>query len=108
MPQDNSLKELVDGRAKYREGVTGKTFQPFEKAAPSVDIDALTKTMQDDQSPARQAAAQNAVDFAQAHQRAVDMRKMTHKDYIDAYNASAASISNYERTRVARFTKGQV
>lgn len=108
MPQDDTLKGLVDGLVSYRKNVVDTLFDPMEKHAPAVDPQPLLDTLKDETSDARRGATQNAIDFVMAHTRAMDMRKMTHKDLVDAYRTSAAFTDNYERSRVDRFNQGQV
>jgi hypothetical protein len=108
MAQDSTFKDFVDGRAKYRDGVVNGTFPSYDRSVGPADPTSLLAAVQNDGSVVRKAATQNAADMLLASQRAVDMRKMSHRDYIDAYKASAGFMENYDRSRLDRFGRGQV
>lgn len=108
MARDTSFNDFIGQRASYRKGVVDGTFAPYERLVTTTDPTALVEAVKADPSIARQAAAQNAADMMLASARALDMRKMAHRDYIAAYTASTTGQDNYEKSRLDRFNRGQV
>ena len=111
MDQDTTLAKLVTGRSAYRQGVSAGKFPPFaERAASFVRSDKLAaelaKVPPGDHK--RRGAIQQAADFIGATKRAMDMRQMSHLDYIVAYRASAAFQDVGEQSRVSRYRGGHL
>lgn len=108
MAQDSSFSDFIEQRVGYRQTVVSQKFDPYSRLVTTTDPAPLVDPVRNDPNVVRQAAAQNAVDLMSASLRAVDMRGMSHRDYIDAFTSSAAGQNNYERSRVDRFNRGQV
>lgn len=109
MAKDTTLKKFIEAQAKYRKGVTGKTFESYEKVVTKdlSDPKPLVETLKKAQSPQERAVAQQAIDLMMASQRAVDMRKMGHADFMENYAAAAVFQDNYGKSRVERHDAGQ-
>lgn len=109
MPQDPAFRKFVDALAKYREGVNDKSFPSYEAkvgtaASASAKLVALAVK---ESSPQKRACFQQALDMMQGARRAIDMRNMTHQDYMQAYGPAQIFQARYEQSRLIRFESGQ-
>lgn len=107
MATDKTLRKLVDARTAYRESVVAGVFNPFvDHVTPGLLSMQSLRTALDrlkDGQDKRRGIIQQAADFIGATQRAVDMRQMTHLDYISRYYGAVRFQDQREADRVARF-----
>jgi len=109
MPQDPSFRKFIEAIARQRKGVADLEFPAFEGkvGASARATSKLLAEAKKTTSPQRRACIQQALDMMKAAERAIDMRNMTHKDYMQAYSTSQISQERYEKSRLARFESGR-
>lgn len=107
MPDGADLKKFFDAMESYRSGVIDGSFPSFEKTVkPTISAAKLAEAAAEAQGPSSKASYQQAVDIMSAAERAIDMRKMSYRDYVAAATSSAAHRGRYEQSRLQRFESG--
>lgn len=108
MAGKDDLKELIDGRQKYREDVLAGNFGAYGGFVTEHKYEEMLKGIQDPRNHFQVASVQQGLDLMAASERAVDIRNMKPADYRRAYSESHQGQSAYENSKLDRFSKGMI